>query len=64
MIQEGCHHELGSKTSGHKTKLELVDWYCYDEDLPDDLDVFVFDGIYLTEYLEKGYLLPIPEEAE
>lgn len=46
------------------TKLELVDWYCYDEDLPDDLDVFVFDGIYLTEYLEKGYLLPIPEEAE
>ena len=21
------------------TKLELVDWYCYDEDLPDDLDV-------------------------
>ena len=45
-------------------KLELVDWYCYDEDLPDDLDVFVFDGIYLTEYLEKGYLLPIPEEAE
>ena len=45
------------------TKLELVDWYCYDEDLPDDLDVFVFDGIYLTEYLEKGYLLPIPEEA-
>ena len=44
-------------------KLELVDWYCYDEDLPDDLDVFVFDGIYLTEYLEKGYLLPIPEEA-
>ena len=46
------------------TKLELVDWYCYDEDLPDDLDVFVFDDIYLTEYLEKGYLLPIPEGAE
>lgn len=43
--------------------LELVDWYCYGEDLPDDLDVFVFDGIFLSEYLEKGYLLPIPEEA-
>lgn len=45
------------------TKIEFVDWYCYGEDLPDDLDVFVFDGIFLSEYLEKGYLLPVPEEA-
>ena len=30
------------------TKIEFVDWYCYGEDFPDDLDVFVFDGIFLS----------------
>lgn len=45
------------------TKLQFVDWSCYDNPPPDDLDVFVFDCIYLTEFMEQGCLLPIPEEA-
>lgn len=44
-------------------ELQFVDWSCYYDDPPEDLDVFVFDSIFLTEFIEKGYLLPIPERT-
>ncbi|MFU0828431.1 MAG: Thiamine pyridinylase [Lachnoclostridium sp.] len=42
--------------------LNFISWDCYDEDPADTLDVFVFDSIFLSEFIEKGYLLPIPEK--
>ena len=42
--------------------LHFVDWDCYSSDPDPALDVFVFDSIYLTSFVEAGYLLPIPEE--
>lgn len=46
--------------------LEFVPWDCY-SDLPqNDVDVFVYDGIYLASYQKAGYLAPlgtsIPEQ--
>ena len=43
-------------------KLHFVDWDCYCSDPDPALDVFVFDSIYLTSFVEAGYLLPIPVE--
>lgn len=51
------------KAEHPRASLEFVDWSCYDEDPPEDLDVFVLDSIYLTDFIEQGYLLPIPEKA-
>lgn len=42
--------------------LHFVDWDCYASDPEESLDVFVFDGIYLSSLAEKGQLLPIPED--
>lgn len=41
-------------------KLNFVDWDCYDSDPPEDLDVFVFDSIFLSHFVDSGQLLPIP----
>lgn len=38
--------------------LELVSWDCYDDDPPPDLDVFVFDAIFLDYFRAQGYLSP------
>ena len=46
-----------------EVELNFVSWDCYLEDPAEDLDVFVYDAIYLHDFLEKGYLLPIPEES-
>jgi thiamine pyridinylase len=43
-------------------KLDFVSWDCYQDDPPADLDVFVYDGILLHDFLEKGYLSPLAEE--
>ncbi|WP_434305001.1 thiamine pyridinylase [Clostridium botulinum] len=43
-------------------KLNFVDWDCYSEDPPKDLDVFVFDAIYLSHFVKEGYLSEIPEK--
>ena len=43
-------------------KLHFVDWNCYESDPDPKIDVFVFDGVYLTSFVEGGYLLPIPED--
>ena len=39
--------------------LEFVDWDCYSGELPDDLDVFVYDAIFFYPFLEQGRLLPL-----
>ena len=36
--------------------------WCRPSDPDQVLDVFVFDAIYLSSFVEEGYLLPIPEE--
>lgn len=41
--------------------LNFVDWDCYESFPGDDLDVFVFDAIYLKDYIDKGYLLPLAD---
>ena len=43
-------------------KLNFVTWHSYHEDPPEDLDVFVYDSIFLYDFLEKGFLLPLSEE--
>ncbi|GAA0738299.1 thiamine pyridinylase [Clostridium oceanicum] len=43
-------------------KLNFVDWDCYSEDPPKDLDVFVFDAIYLSRFIKQGYLSEISKE--
>ena len=42
--------------------LDFVQWDCYTENPPDDLDVFVFDSILLYDFLEEEYLMPLAEE--
>ena len=43
-------------------ELHFVDWDCYVSAPDKTLDVFVFDGIYLTSFAEKGLLLQIPSD--
>src|SRR5690606_14527012 len=38
--------------------LEFTDWDSYSADPPDDLDVFVLDSIYLSHFVDAGYVLP------
>lgn len=39
--------------------LNFVEWDCYSEDPPEDLDVFVFDAIFFQYFVSKGYLKPM-----
>lgn len=40
--------------------LNFMEWDCYESrEVPDDLDVVTFDGIYLTEYAQNGELLAL-----
>lgn len=41
--------------------LNYVSWDCYSADPPDNLDVFVFDGIFLDYFVSKGYLAPLTQ---
>ncbi len=45
-----------------EVKLNFVPWDGYVEDPPDDLDVFVYDSVYLYDFLDQGCLLPLAEE--
>ena len=45
-----------------EVELSFVDWNSYLQDPPEDLDVFVYDSIFLYDFLEKGCLLPLGEE--
>jgi thiamine pyridinylase len=36
--------------------LNFVDWDCYSDDPPSNLDVFVFDAVFLDYFVNKGYL--------
>lgn len=42
--------------------LNFIDWDCYDNDPDANLDVFVFDAIFLSHFVEQNYLLPIPSD--
>lgn len=42
-------------------KLNFVEWDCYESMPSDNLDVFVFDSIYLKDFFNGGYLLPLSE---
>ena len=45
-----------------EVKLNFVSWDCYSGDPGEDLDVFVYDSVFLYDFLEKGLLLPLAEE--
>lgn len=47
--------EAWSRTHPDVT-LNFVDWDCYDSDPTKDLDVFVFDGIFLSYFQSRGFL--------
>jgi thiamine pyridinylase len=44
---------------GTGVELNFVDWDCYSADPTPELDVFVFDAIFLTYFAKGGYLSPI-----
>lgn len=45
--------------------LNYVDWDCYSQDPPNDLEVFVFDGIFLDYFVSSGFLSALrPDEIE
>lgn len=41
-------------------QLNFVNWDSYDSDPPKNLDVFVFDAIYMSYFIQQNYLLSIP----
>ena len=41
--------------------LNFVDWDCYVDDPSGEADVFVFDAVFLSDFVQSGCLLPIPE---
>lgn len=43
-------------------KLNFKEWDCYSEDPKPELDLFVFDAIFLSYFQEKGYLERISPE--
>ena len=38
-----------------ETELEIVDWNCYGENMPEDLDVFVIDGYQPGSVCGEGF---------
>lgn len=44
-----------------EVQLEFIDWDCYSETLPENIDVFVYDAVYMNNYLKQGLLLPLTE---
>lgn len=43
-------------------KLSYVDWDCYGEQDPVEIDVMMYDALFTAYLAEKGYLQPIGEE--
>lgn len=50
------------KETHPEIELNFTDWNCYSKEVPDDLDVFVFDTTSLDAFVQKGYLLALSEE--
>ncbi|RKD31743.1 thiamine pyridinylase [Lacrimispora algidixylanolytica] len=42
--------------------LNFIEWDCYSSEPPENLDVFVFDSIFLSHFIEEDYLMPISAE--
>lgn len=38
------------------TQLSFVDWDCYYDDSPDNIDVFMYDALFLDYFVESGYV--------
>ena len=49
------------KEAHPEVELVFTDWNCYGDEVPSDLDVFVFDTTNLDLFAEKGFLLPLAE---
>lgn len=45
-----------------EVELNFTDWDCYSKEVPDDLDVFVFDTLSLDAFAGKGCLLALSRE--
>ena len=45
-----------------EVKLNFIDWDSYSGEVPDDLDVFVFDTLNLDTFSGKGYLMELSKE--
>ena len=56
-IVEECWSEMHPEIG-----LNFVDWDCYSGEVPEDLDVFVFDTTSLDAFAQKGYLLALSAE--
>ncbi len=44
-------------------ELTFVDWDCYEEPDPEQIDVMMFDALFTTYLAEAGYIQPIAEEV-
>lgn len=44
-------------------ELTFVDWDCYEEPDPAQIDVLMYDAMFTTYLAAKGHIQPIPEEA-
>lgn len=42
-----------------EVSLNFVSWDSYDSDPEESLDVFVFDALFLSHFIEEGYLAPL-----
>ena len=60
---EQFKNELREKWADLHPDIELnfIEWDCYSQNPPDSLDVFVFDGIFLSNFVQNGYLLPLQQ---
>ena len=45
-----------------EVELNFENWDCYSGEVPEGLDVFVFDTISLDSFAEKGFLLALSEK--
>ncbi len=59
--QERFYTAIGNEWNARHpdVPLEFVDWDCYTGEIPEGLDVFVFDAIFFDPFLKQGRLLPL-----
>lgn len=45
-----------------EVELRFAEWDCYKSDPGNELDVFVFDSVFFSSFVEEGLLFPIPQD--
>lgn len=45
------------------TPLRFIDWDCYYDSTPKDIDVFMYDVLFLDYFVEHGYAAEIPSDS-